>query len=126
MKFTNWKRRYQDLYNRHNKLAVTMTIKLSLAQDQINDHVEQGKSLLLANEALQSEVQQLSEKVESLEYSLYLQEEYADVLEKSNQWLADEVQRTREEKDAQAQEYQALRKDRARSGRGTGETGDLS
>ena len=77
MKFTNWKRRYQDLYNRHNKLAVTMTIKLSLAQEQIDNHVEQGKALLLANEALQSEVQQLSEKVESLEYSLGLQEEEA-------------------------------------------------
>ena len=103
MIFTNWKARYQDLYNRHEKLAVTMTVNLSMAQEQIDNHVEQGKSLLLANEDLMNQVQQLSEKVESLEISLGLQEEYTDHVEKSSQMLVDEVLHTREEKDAQVQ-----------------------
>ena len=81
--FINWKARYQDLYRRHEKLAVAMTVNLSMAQEQIDNHVEQGKSLLLANEDLMYQVQQLSEKVESLENSLGMQEEYTDLLKET-------------------------------------------
>lgn len=74
--FINWKKRYQDLYRRHEKLAATMTLNLSIAQDKINDHVEQGRALLLANEALQSEVQDLLAKLE------YTTNDLAEALEK--------------------------------------------
>lgn len=98
MKYFNiWKKRYQDLYRRHEKLAVIMTLNLSMAQEQIDNHVEQGKALLLANEDLMNQVQQLSEKVESLEISLGLQKEYAGLLEESNQTLADQARCARED-----------------------------
>ena len=71
-----------------------MTVNLSMAQDQINDHVEQGKALLLANEALQSEVQDLLAKIDELEFALGMRDEYNDHLERANQILSGQLEYT--------------------------------
>lgn len=71
-----------------------MTLNLAMAEDQINDHIEQGKALLLANEALQSEVQDLLAKIEQLECDLFMKEGYADHIEGANQKLAGQLEYT--------------------------------